>query len=167
MSDRFSRDNAIGKILLNWWEGLADDRASRAILRRAGNTTAVVLSAPYQRLYRRLLGAGWSNGEITYLDDHLAAAIGLLAYVEQDRPLSPAAAMSQDDNGEDRPAVSELRFLRLLESESADNLLSGLRRVLPLMSYRVDVIQLANDVVHWDDKVKQRWAYTYKWPVNI
>jgi len=35
MSDRFTRDNAFGKILLEWWQKLEDDRASRAILRRA------------------------------------------------------------------------------------------------------------------------------------
>lgn len=34
MPDRFSRDNAYGTILLDWWQKLEDDRASRAILRR-------------------------------------------------------------------------------------------------------------------------------------
>lgn len=166
MSDRFSRDNAIGNILLNWWQGLADDRASRAILRRAGNTTAVVLSAPYQHLFRRLSAAGWNEGKTSHLNDRLAAAIGLLVHVEQDGPLSPAKAMSHKASGEERPAVSELRFMRLLESDSPDSLLTGLRRVLPLMEQRVDVIELVNDVLFWGDKVKKKWAYDYEWPAR-
>ena len=58
MSDRFSRDNAYGTMLFDWWQKLEDDRASRAILRRAPSVTAVTLSAPYQRLHRRFHAAG-------------------------------------------------------------------------------------------------------------
>lgn len=166
MSDRFTRDNAIGKILLSWWQGLAEDRASRAVLRRAGDTTAVVLSAPYQHLFRRLSAAGWNEGKAAYLDDRLAAAIGLLVHVEHDGPLSPAKAMSHKAAGEERPAVSELRFMRLLESDSADSLLTGLRRALPLMEQRIDVIALANDILFWGDRVKKNWAYDYEWPTR-
>ena len=72
--------------------------------------------------------------------------------------------MSQKESGQDRPPVSELRFMRLLESPDLDALFIGLRRALPLAKHSVDVLALANDVVHWSDAVKKRWAYSYEWP---
>lgn len=165
MTDRFTRDNGIGRVLLDWWEKLNTDRAARAVLRRAPSVTAVAFAPPYQRLYRRLCGAGWIERTDPSHNDSLAAAIGLIAHVEQDDVRrSPARAMSQGDEDAGRPPVSELRFRRLLESPDLDALFTGLRRAMPLMNHRVDVLELTNDVVHWDDAVKKRWAYEYDWP---
>lgn len=166
MSDRFARDNAYGTMLFDWWQKLEDDRASRAILRRAPTVTAVTLSAPYQRLHRRFHAAGWNPNGIAARDDRLAAVVGLFAHITQDQPGSPAKAMSHKVPGEDRPLVSELRFTRLLEAPDVDSLFTGLRRVLPIMGHRIDVIALANDVLHWGDKVKKDWAYAYDWPAR-
>ena len=163
MNRTFEKEHGIGQVLYNWWKGLDDDRASRAILRRAADVTAVTLTAPYQRLYGRLREAGWVN---TRRDDALAAAIGLLAHVknDEDEAKSLAASMSTHAEGGDRPCVSELRFMHLLESPDLDALFTGLRRALPLMNHRVDAMTLVNDVVEWGDKVKKNWAYSYDWP---
>jgi CRISPR system Cascade subunit CasB len=151
-------------VLFDWWQGLDDDRAERAILRRAHDITAVTLAAPYQRVYRRLCEAGWKN---QWQDDALAAAIGLLAHVkERDDGKVLAASMSARVEGSDRPCVSELRFKRLLDAPNVEALFSGLRRALPLMNYRVDVMALANDVVEWGDLVRKSWAYGYNWSDN-
>lgn len=164
MTIQFNKDSGIGNVLLHWWQGLENDRASRAILRRASSITAVSLTSPYQRLYRRLLAAGWPEKAAPYQNDHLAAVAGLLAHVKQNDGRAPAKAMSQKDPGQDRPPVSQLRFMRLLESPDLDALFIGLRRALPLAKHSVDVLALANDVVHWGDAVKKRWAYSYEWP---
>ena len=164
MAIQFNKETGIGRVLLNWWEGLEDDRASRAVLRRASSITAVSLTPPYQRLYQRLLTVGWPEKTAPYQNDHLAAVAGLLAHIKQNDGRAPAKAMSQKDPGQDRPPVSELRFMRLLESPDLDALFTGLRRALPLAKHSVDVLALANDVVHWGDAVKKRWAYSYEWP---
>ncbi len=167
MSERFERDKPIGKALAEWWQGLENDRASRAILRRAAGPTEVALSAPYQRLYRRLQLQGWNPDSKAYLDDRLAAAVGLLAHVREDSPgLSPAKSMSQRKAGDDRLAVSELRFLRLIDARDIEALYDSLRRVLPLMDGRVDVLALTNDLLQWGEQVKKRWAYAYEWPAR-
>lgn len=166
MSDRFSRENAFGTILLEWWQKLEDDRASRAILRRAPTITAVTLSAPYQRLFHRFQAARWNPDGSASRDDRLAAIVGLLAHVTQDQPGPPAKAMSHKAPGDDRPPVSELRFTRLLESPDVDSLFASLRRVLPLMEHRIDVIALADDILFWGDDRKKRWAYAYDWPAR-
>lgn len=164
MSIQFTKETGTGKVLFDWWQGLEDDRSSRAILRRASTITAVSLSPPYQRLYRRLCDAGWPSQTKSYHNDRLAAVVGLLSHVKQNDERALAKSMSLRDATGDRPCVSELRFRRLLESPDLDALFSGMRRVLPLMNHGVNVQALANDVVHWGDAVKKNWAYQYDWP---
>ena len=153
-----------GKSLLGWWKGLDDNRAARAVLRRAGNVTAVTLTPHYQTLYMRLCAAGWNDEGRTYRRDALAAAVGLLAHVEQDDDRKLVVTMSKPPEGSDRAPVSPLRFMRLLESPDLEALFTGLRRVLPLMGHRANVLALSNDVIGWSDVVKKQWAYDYVWP---
>jgi len=156
----FRQQQAWGDLLLRWWQGLDDDRGGRAALRRAPDITAVVMLPTYQRLHRRLLAAGWPDE--TWRNDRLAAAAGLLAHVKQHAEQALPETMSQRDG--DKPRVSALRFMRLLESPDIDALFTGLRRALPLLQHQADVLALATDVVNWGDAVKKRWAYGYDWP---
>ena len=165
MPRTFEKEHGPGKVLYAWWSSLDDDRAGRAVLRRAPDITAVTLTAPYQRLHRRLSAAGWTK---TWRNDALAAAVGLLAHVRSEAvvPSSVAASMSAAAKGGESPEVSELRFTRLLESRDLDTLFAVLRRALPLIGHGVDVLALANDVVEWGDRVKKDWAYSYNWPAK-
>jgi CRISPR system Cascade subunit CasB len=153
----FRPHQAWGELLLRWWQELDDDTGGRAALRRAPDVTAVVMLPVFQRLHRRLLAAGWPDEP--WANDRLAAAAGLLAHVREASDRSLPQAMSDGD----KPAVSPLRFQRLLESPDGDALFSGLRRTLPLIQHRADVLTLATDVVNWGDAVKKRWAYAYDW----
>lgn len=162
LSDQFGP----GKTLLAWWKDLDDNRAARAVLRRASNVTEVTLTPHYQKLYRRLCAVGWDDAGRPYWRDGLAAAVGLLAHVEQDVDNKPAFTMSELVKGSDRIPVSPLRFMRLLESPDIEALFTGLRRVLPLMGNRANVLALSNDVVQWGDAVKKQWAYDYAWPAE-
>lgn len=162
LSDQFEP----GKTLLAWWKDLDDNRAARAGLRRASNVTAVTLTPHYQKLYRRLCGVGWDDAGRAYRRDGLAAAVGLLAHVERDDDRRVALTMSKPAEGSDRPPVSSLRFMRLLEAPDIEALFTGLRRVLPLMGKQANVIALSNDIVHWGDGVKKQWAYDYLWPAD-
>lgn len=166
MSNHLSVESPTGRVLLAWWESLEDDRASRAILRRAETITAVALTAPYQRLYRKLRETGWNPEDRAYLGDRLAAAVGLLAHVRENGDLAPAKAMSARREGSDKPAVSENRFMRLLESPDLDALFLGLRRVLPLINHRVHILALADQILNWGDDMKKTWAYAYDWPAK-
>ncbi|MDR2092111.1 MAG: type I-E CRISPR-associated protein Cse2/CasB [Azoarcus sp.] len=168
---RFDRKNAHGKVLHEWWEDLQEknpaqkrkgDRAGRAALRRCATITQIVLTPAYQRLFHKLQQAEWSATLVQ--KDRLAAAVGLLAHVrdEDDQPL--AKTMSACAEGSDRPNVSELRFLRLLESPDLETLFTGLRRVLPLIAHKANIFDLTNSLIFWGDKVKKDWAYAYDWP---
>jgi CRISPR system Cascade subunit CasB len=145
--------------LFDWWKGLDEDRASRAVLRRASSPTEVALTPAYQRLCRRLGALNWKSG--SKID--LPSSSVCWSHIKTNDARPPAEAMSQRALAEDRPPVSELRFMRLLDAPDSEALFSGVRRVLPLMR-SVDVIALANDLMHWGDAVKKKWAYGYEWP---
>lgn len=156
----FQPDRAWGRILLDWWRDLPNDTGGRAALRRASDLTAVVLQPSFQRLRRRLVAAGWPDEP--WRNDRLAATAGLLAHVREHAEGPLPAAMSQREG--DKPRVSPLRFQRLLESADVDALFTGLRRTLALLQHRADVLAIANDVMHWGDGVRKRWAFGYEWP---
>ena len=156
----FRPQQAWGEMLLRWWHELAEDTGGRAALRRAPDITAVVMLPAYQRLHRRLLAAGWPDQP--WHNDRLAAAAGLLAHVREGSERNLPQAMSEGE----KPCVSPLRFQRLLESPDTDALFSSLRRTMPLIQHRTDVLALATDVVNWGDTVKKRWAYAYAWPAK-
>ena len=162
MAIYFKQDEGRGKELFEWWQGLDVDRGARATLRRASSLTDVALTPAYQRLCQRMGAADWRPWEL----DRFALVVGVLAHIKTHDERKPAKAMGQARPGEERAPVSELRFLRLLDSPDSDALFSGMRRVLPLMG-SVNVIALANDLMHWadeDGRVKKDWAYTYDWP---
>lgn len=167
MSDNisFHPKTALGQALLRWWQGLDNNRGSRAELRRAHDLTAITLTGAYQHLYRTLLTFGWpeeNKPENNWRNERLAAIAGLLAQVKKPDDRSLPAAMSEGE----RPPFSELRFRRLLDSPSIDEVFTGLRRALPIVAYQANVLELANDLLFWGDGVKKRWAYTYHWPAK-
>ena len=164
MNNDFQKNPRLHAALHDWWAGLKDERGDRAQLRRAHDITAIILSPAYQRAHRRLCAAGWEVEGNSPLNDRLAAIVGLLAHVERDGDAAPARAMSARKPGDDRPAVSPLRFQRLLESPDLDALFTGLRRVLPLLQQPIGIAALANDLLFWGDRVKKAWAYDYVWP---
>lgn len=158
----FHPEAALGHFLLRWWEGLKDDKGGRAELRRAHDLTAVALTAAYQRFYRQALNSGWPEGAAPWQNERLAAIVGLLAHVKfpDDREL--AKIMSEGE----RPAFSPLRFRRLLEAPTLEDVFLSLRRALPIVGHRANLHQVANDLLHWGDKTKKEWAYAYQWPAK-
>lgn len=168
MTIQFKAENVFGERLLEWWEGLENDRASRAELRRADSILAITMSSAYRRIYRSLCYLGWEQEMNTpWYQDRLALAVGILAHIKHHQTNTPfAKAMSHVSN--DKPVVSELRFKRLLESPDLASLLTGLRRILPLLSESnaPDILLLANDILYWGDAVKKRWSYAYEWPAK-
>lgn len=154
-----------GKMLHDWWQGLEDDRASRAVLRRGASLNAVALSDAYQRFYRYMLACNaWPEDAAPWQNDKLAAIAGLLAHVKTESTQRLPIQMSEL-NG-DKPQVSELRFSSLLKVQTTDDLFVSLRRILPLIDKKSDIYQLANDVYFWGDNTKKQWAYSYRWPVR-
>ncbi|MBI5335039.1 MAG: type I-E CRISPR-associated protein Cse2/CasB [Burkholderiales bacterium] len=165
MKLEIKRDNAAGEMLVKWWAELADDKGGRAELKRAADVTRVVMSPAYQRLHRMLCKVLPEGQVPAHKEDRLAIAAALLAHVkDDDSGASLPVLMSKREQESDRPPVSPLRFRRLLETTDVDDLFVGLRRVLPLLGHRVNVVALTNDLLNWGDATRKRWAYGYQWP---
>lgn len=157
--------------LCKWWGTIHSEtasgqaRADRAILRRASDLNAVACTPAYQRLYRRIVAASDGVHWNSFQQDRMAAVVGLLAHVKEDKEkISLPEAMSCE-GGKDNP-VSPLRFRRLLDAPDTNALFISLRRTLPLIGGAVGVLSLTDDVFGWNERVQRRWAYDYQWPDN-
>lgn len=161
----WAAESHLGKVLHQWWQGLEEDRASRAVLRRCATLDAVTLSDAYQRFYRYMMACNaWPADASTWQNDKLAVIAGLLAHIKTEDVQRLPIKMSELSG--DKPLVSELRFRGLLKIETTDDLFVSLRRALPLIDNKANIYQLANDVYWWNDNTKKQWAYSYRWPVK-
>ena len=169
MRDLFGSDTQSRKELQRWWEGLEDDRGTRAELRRCATTLEVMQVPGFHHLRARLMPLGLSGK--TPDDEErdaaqLAVAVALLAHLEeQSEKKPPPRAFSTGASPGDPPPVSPLRFRQVLEARTPDELLLRLRRVLPL-ARGLDAIQLAADAFHWSDRIRKQWVFAYQWPTK-
>jgi len=157
-------DSPEGQCIQRWLTYLDEhDRGGRAELRRASSVLSAAMCQATHRLHRQLDTI--CQGDISDKQrDRLAMACALMAHIKQPGRLPLPQAMSERTPGADRNPVSELRFRRLLDAHDDEALLSGLRRVLPLIDGHVCPVLLTRDVVFWGDTVKRAWAYDYRWP---
>ncbi len=158
MNQSFSPGSKAAAELQHWWRSLSDDRGARAELRRGQTLLDVMLTPAFHAARRRLIAAGLDDADCRH--ERLAAVLALAAHIQNDGDLEPAAAFSEGE----KPPVSPLRFRRILEARSDEELFVRLRRVLPLVDQRINLIRLANDVLGWNDTTRKRWAYAYRWP---
>ena len=153
MSIEFKPDGRVGGELMNWWLMLQENKSDRASLRRASSVTEILLLPAFHRSHARFKQyfINESNWEI-----QLAMLIGVLAHVRQHSDQNLALQMS----GKPKPAVSELRFRRLLQTERSD-LFITMVRIVRLLGCKVNIYSLANTIYYWGDKVKQDLAFEY------
>lgn len=138
-----------------WWWSLKERRGDRAALRRCRSPLEVALEPAFHDLLKRL---GSRLPEVER--DRIAAAAGVLANVDANTPARSLAELMARPRG-GKPAVSDLRFRRLLRLETGEELMRELGRVLQLLDGEAPVANLANDVFRWGDSVRKRWALDY------
>lgn len=154
----------VGGIGLSWWRSQlqADSgsaRALRARLRRADSLVEVLGERAVHDLAGDLAGADaalkWSlRGEGAV---RLAALVQVLAAVEDHVPSPLARRFGEGD----RPALSELRFQRLMRLQDPEDLGLALRRALPLAGKACNVARLAEDILNWAEATRVRWCFEY------
>lgn len=149
-------------------EASGTTKADRAMLRRASSLDALELQPAYHRLLRIMQDGDrsrspWAPEQL----DRCALLVGVAVHVRADAPgRRPGLAMGCPVDG-GAPAVSELRFQRLMQSPRLDDLYVGLRRAMPLLGQRdgranaVDMSALAHDLLTWGPDVRKAWVYDY------
>lgn len=152
----FSSDSQASKILMQWWTGLEEDRASRAELRRCRSPSEVVFCPAYHRLLHGLQPVGPVRREA------LAAVAGLLAHVAAHETSSLASHMGASAKGaSERARVSGLRFRRLLRFQTRSELYGPFLRILRLLERRANVLDLARSIYWWNERTRRQWALDY------
>ncbi len=159
MSVNFKSDAPLGEILIEFWQGLEDDKGARAQLRRCKTPEEVVMVPAFHRLCRRVRPL--MKDERDGWEMRIAAIAGLLAHVRKlDSRKTLAEQMAEKRPGGDSPTVSELRFRRLLQRDRRD-LFAALVRVLGLLDKTANPFDLARSVYYWGDNERKRWAFAY------
>jgi len=165
MALQFRADTEPGKVLYRWLAEFDEDekgkqskKGDRAALRRCHEPLEALFVPAYHDLYHELLR------QDDYVDSvKLPAIAALTAHVKQvrgDKQFAQQMAAPKAQGG-NAPQVSELRFRRLLQCETVDELFPALRRVVHLLDGSVNLYNLANSVYWWGDQKRREWAYAY------
>lgn len=140
-----------GQIILGWWGVEIGDRQSssaRALaarLRRASGVDALTEPAVHDLARRLNLRDGAT----------LVRLVTLLAEVRNHRSQTLAQCL-----GGPEPALSALRFQRLMRTEGPD-LAPALRRAIAMADYACNVAALGEDLLFWSEATRTRWCFHY------
>ena len=154
---------AIGRIAANWWQRLqpselaglprSQDRAALARLRHCRTIRDAIFDPATHTLCHDL-----AAGETGLERAALIAAV--LACVRIDNPhLDVARQISLA--GARRAQMSDLRFRRLLQADTADEQLVGFRHLVVLARHTLHVADLAQALWRWSDQDRRRWVCAY------
>ncbi|TAH67227.1 MAG: type I-E CRISPR-associated protein Cse2/CasB [Rhodopseudomonas palustris] len=150
----------------DWWRDLdTRDRAGRARLKRADLDAAMIDEAT-MRLFRRL-------GRRTPRDlSRIAALATVLAAVRQDTGraepfarqigFSKLPADPQKPDADNKPALSVLRFKRLMSASDDADLARQLRRAVDLLGGKANVEDIKRVVLGWHrPETRRSFAFDY------
>jgi len=160
MSPHFNPKSPLGQALFRWHTGLDKDRGTRAELRRCASPAAVVMTPEFHRLCREW--QQWLPDNRASLN-RLAAIIGLASHLKKtggNQRIAEQMATARNNS----PVISELRFRRLLQQETIDDLYPNLVRIIKHLNHLdrpSNLSSLAKSVFYWGDGVRKDWAYDY------
>ena len=136
-----------------WWALLQKDPGARARMRRQAEILGIMMSEGFYDLVAR----------VPYVRrDDLACIAMVLSHVDSDDRDSVPRRMGRK-NGQSEHTVSELRFRRIIESDS-EEAVRQLIRVLPIIGSEGNVRDIARTFRFWnsDSKIPQkRWIEEY------
>jgi len=142
--------------LLEWWHALADNRGDRAALRRASSVQQVMFNPGFHRLWHRLRNTRWNRSE------RVALIAALAARIKQNDARKPfAAQLGSPPAGREKAVLSGLRFRRLLQTSLSDDLLQACSRAIAIRNGQANIVNLAESVYWWNDRVHRQWAFDY------
>lgn len=154
----FLQDEKARDILIKWRKDLSRHTADRAELRRARNTLDIAQVGFFHLLIRWLREEGY---EVTFYNrEALAVAAALVARIKTHSKSGRfAEQMSRKRKGS--PIISKMRLRRILAADDLEDLLKELSSAIRIMGERGNIIDLADSVIHWGDRARRNWLYSY------
>lgn len=151
------------KCIINWHDGLNENRGDRARLRRAERPEDLLLTDAFFHFLEAMPDESeqWRDNLLVS-----AAVAGALAHVKQNKQVKSRLFKSKDDNSNKRDAsfaeqlatplegkgkapMSELRFQQLQKSKTTEDFYRRILRAIRLLDGNVNIVSLANDIIHW------------------
>ncbi len=131
--------------VLDWYHWLHNDKQKgvRARLKRCVSLEDVIIEPGFLRLNQALPRLNQYN----LMGIALVAAI--LAVAKIDDALTLATLLGRAKEGADNPVFSELRFQRLLASDSEEQLFQNIRRAVIQAGEKANPLLLADSLLHW------------------
>lgn len=164
-----SRADEAADIIHRWWrQDLGGDerfdsgaaRKARAQLRRAARPSEVLALDATHRLLDALAKAGaLSRSAGMRKPERLALVASAVAGLDKGAKATLPQRFGQTVN--DMPALSHLRFQRILRADDDWALAVGLRRALPIVGRAANVGRLGADLLHWGEDVRNHWCFDY------
>ena len=170
MSDRRKAED----LAAEWWQESSFERSDGG-LRRAGGAKRAALAklrradGPIDALavpeaidlYSRLRDSepGVDPDRVAALAVALANLRPELENLRPDRRVPRVFARKSLDDA-DSAKLSEARFRRLLQADGVE-LLEAFRRLIRLLDGRAEPRSLADAILHWGDRMRQRWIFEY------
>jgi CRISPR system Cascade subunit CasB len=141
----------------SWWRDMQPDRAALARLRRCATIAEAMQEPAAMALFRRCGATG--PGDLPAIG--LAAAV--LAHLRQDQPEKKVARQVGPEPPEkpETALLKPLRFRRLMEATTDDERLTAFRRLIALAGGALNLTDLADALLDWDEKRRQRWVFDY------
>ena len=100
--------------------------------------------------------------------DRVAVLCIVLAHIRDDASPSVARSIGRTSLAdEDSALLSEGRFRRLLQSEGNQELLANMVRLVRHMKGKVNIADMAETILYWGDRTRQRWAFDYYAVSNV
>jgi CRISPR system Cascade subunit CasB len=149
---------------LGWWRdlqpdpatGRGGDRATLARLRRCATVADLMLEPATIILFRRC------SARAVHDLPPIALAAGVLAHVRADEALHPARRVGPDAPEKPETALLKpLRFRWLMEAHGPDERLIAFRRLVALADRTLNIAELSDALLHWDDERRRRWVFAY------
>lgn len=156
----------VGGVMLRWWGRCLDvdngaARAARARLRHASGPADVLALAVTHELYHDIRNAeGGRDLREGSGPQRLTLIAAVLAGIESHDGATLARRFGPLRSGE-APALSSMRFQRLLRAPDDWALAVALRRALPLVNRTANVTRLGTDLLHWGERTRSRWCFDY------
>lgn len=151
----FDENSELGKELKKWWENLRENKGIRAEFQRAKNVKDIILLSSFHLACNRF-NRFFTNEN--HWETRLAMILGLLSHVKGEYDGKLAEQMASP--GKDSPALSELRFRRLIQCDR-DEFYVRMIRVIRLLKREANLHDLARSCYYWGDKIKRDWAFGY------
>lgn len=150
-----------GEAIFKWWQTHLDlggrnsssARALSARLRRASGVEA--LAEPAVHALAQALDLKRTARDT----EALLRLVLVLAWVREHESGAQQRLAQKLGRGEP-PLLSPLRFQRLMRAEGGE-VVTALRRTLPLTQYRCNVAALGEDLRYWNDQTRTRWSFDY------